>query len=264
MSYPFSLKEVSQMFHIPITTLRYWEKHQLIQLQRNDVNNYKEFFFNDLCYVCDVDLYHNMGLKKNELKDLYSMSPDRISQRLAVSDRRVQEEIESLQTMRRKIEEHQQLLEKIKQLEKDGYVEADIDIEKIVSVGEGKEDLIRHGQNFLINFALVLDMKKDTHRLRYGFTAPADFPVGDTIFEKGASRKKYIRFLMKIPIENLPFPYERAPFLPYEKPYVENITRLYRPPERLILRFLLTASDEETGRPCFYEEAYAEIAGDER
>lgn len=100
MSYPFSLKEVSKMFGIPITTLRYWENHDLIQLQRNDNNNYKEFFFDDLAYICDVDLYHRLGFNRNELKKLYSMNTDRFDELLALSDKRIEEEITRLRTTR--------------------------------------------------------------------------------------------------------------------------------------------------------------------
>lgn len=259
MSYPFSLKEVSKMFNIPITTLRYWEKHGLIQFQRNDCNNYKEFFFDDLSYVCDIDIYHYLGFNRNELKNLYSMDLDRMGEILDASEERALESLKNLRTMLARIEKRRGLFERVKALAASGYVEADINIEKVVSLSDNKEELIQYGRQFLTDFSLIMEPAEKAQTLRYGFSVPADFPFGNVIFEKPYAKTTYIKFLMKLPLESMTFPYERTPFTNYEKPHVEKITQLYSPPKKLILQFLLVANDPETSKPCFYEEAYAEI-----
>ena len=125
MSYPFSLKEVSKMFDIPITTLRYWERQGLIHLQRNDGNNYKEFFFDDLSYVCDMDIYHNLGWNKSELEDFCIPWIFRKSSRpFRASDLRIQEEIEKLQAMRTRIEKRRAVLDRIQELAMRPYSES--------------------------------------------------------------------------------------------------------------------------------------------
>lgn len=259
MSYPFSLKEVSKMFGIPITTLRYWENHDLIQLQRNDNNNYKEFFFDDLAYVCDVDLYHSLGFNRNELKNLYSMNTDRFDELLALSDKRIEEEIIRLRTTQTMIQKRRELFSKIEKLRNEGYTESDINIEKIVSISEDEDELIRYGKQFLTTFSIVMDMENAGETLQYGFTVPADFSHGTPIFEKGSSDRKYIKFLMELPLESLAFPYEYDPFAPYIKPHIEKISKLYAPPKKLVLRFILVANNTSTGKPCYYEEVFAEI-----
>ena len=259
MSYPFSLKEVSKMFGIPITTLRYWENHGLIHLQRNDNNNYKEFFFDDLAYVCDVDFYHSLGFNRNELKNLYSMNADRFDEILALSEERIEEEINKLRTTQTLIKKRRNLISKIEELRAGGYAESEINIEKIVSISEDKDDLIRYGKQFLTTFSIVMNTENPGDTLQYGFTVPADFPHGTPIFEKNSSGGKYIKFLMEIPLESLAFPYEYDPFAPYITPHIEKISKLFAPPKRLIIRFLLTAYNDSTGNPCYYEEVFAEI-----
>lgn len=247
------------MFDIPITTLRYWEKHGLIQFQRNDCNNYKEFFFDDLSYVCDIDIYHNLGFNRNELKNLYAMDLDRMGEILDASEERALESLKNLQAMLLRIEKRRRLFERIKGLESSGYTEADMNIEKIVSLSDDKEELIRYGRQFLTHFTLVMDPAEKAQTLQYGFSVPADFPSGNVIFEKSSAQAKYIRFLVKLPLESMAFPYQRGPMTDYERPHVEKITQLYSAPKRLIFQFLLVANDPETDKPCFYEETYAEI-----
>ncbi|MCC2866022.1 MAG: MerR family DNA-binding transcriptional regulator [Clostridiales Family XIII bacterium] len=259
MSYPFSLKEVSKMFDIPITTLRYWERQGLIHLQRNDGNNYKEFFFDDLSYVCDMDIYHNLGWNKSELEDLYSMDFSQIEQTLRASDLRIQEEIEKLQAMRTRIEKRRAVLDRIQELAMRPYSESKLGMEKIVSTPNDKEALIKYGKPLLTEFVAMISLTGDQETLEYGFSVPKDFSYGKVLLQKGRTDASYVVFLLKAPAKELVFPYKIESLRPYIEPHVRNIARLYSKPKELLCHFLLTAYDEEFQGPCFYNEVYAQL-----
>lgn len=259
MSYPFSLKEVSKMFDIPITTLRYWERHGLIHLQRNNANNYKEFFFDDLSYVCDMDIYHNLGWNKSELEDLYAMDFDQIEQTLQKSDLRIEKEIENLQNMRQRIEKRRAAMCRIRELEQRVYSESELGMEKVVSMPDDKEALIQYGKRFLTEFVAMVPLTGETEELEYGFAVPEDFSYGKVLLRKGVPDARYVVFILKAPAEELTFPYKLESLRPYLLPHINNIARLYSRPKKFIFHFLLAAYDEDVQGPCFYNEVYAQL-----
>lgn len=71
MADKYSIKEVSELFHVPKSTLRYWEKEHIIGSNRNDENEYREYTTQDLIVIADMLFYRSLGISIKDLKDIY-------------------------------------------------------------------------------------------------------------------------------------------------------------------------------------------------
>lgn len=264
----FSLKEVSRMFDIPVTTLRYWERRRLIPLRRNINNNYKEFLFDELAYVCDMDIYHKSGWNKQELEHLYTMELEGISDVLSASQSRLERELEKIRSMQAQIEKRLATIERIRRLSERPYLETDLPMEKIVAFPENHEDFLQYGKQALTDFASVITYDDDENhgyqngRVESGFHVSKDFSYGKVLFEKNCKDKdddRYIVFLGKFPVTQNPFPYKLEKIHPLLLSHIEEIAKQYQRPETFITRYLITAYDEEIKDICQYNEVYAKL-----
>lgn len=70
----FSLKEVSELLQIPKSTLRYWEKENLIRSQRDQSNDYRTYSVEDLVIILDIMFYRNLNISVHSLKNIYQLS----------------------------------------------------------------------------------------------------------------------------------------------------------------------------------------------
>ena len=70
----YSIKEVSEIFAIPKSTLRYWESEKLIHCIHNDNNEYREYTSDDLVQIADIVFYRSLNIPIKSLKGIYELS----------------------------------------------------------------------------------------------------------------------------------------------------------------------------------------------
>ncbi|MGC3728257.1 MerR family transcriptional regulator, partial [Enterococcus faecalis] len=58
----YTIKEVTELFNIPKSTIRYWDEQGLICTTRNVENGYRSFDLEDLFKIYDIDFYRKMGI----------------------------------------------------------------------------------------------------------------------------------------------------------------------------------------------------------
>lgn len=79
------IKEISEITGLSISTLRYYDKHGLLQNLKRNNNGVREFTMEDLNTINMINCLKNSGLKISEIKnfmDLCSMGDSTIEQRL--------------------------------------------------------------------------------------------------------------------------------------------------------------------------------------
>lgn len=100
----YSLQEVSELFHIPKSTLRYWEKEHLIASIRNDHNEYREYTTDDLIVLADILFYRNLNIPIKDLQHIYQNSIQENMDLLYHSYDEINQKIKALQLVQTKIQ----------------------------------------------------------------------------------------------------------------------------------------------------------------
>lgn len=70
MKETFSMKDLITIFHIPKSTLLFWEKKELLHPKRDPQNNYRIYDIQDAVEISDILLYRKMGMPIHALKNL--------------------------------------------------------------------------------------------------------------------------------------------------------------------------------------------------
>lgn len=65
----YTIKEVSELLDIKEQTVRYYESKGLVNPERNDDNNYREYTMNDVVHLYYCIKYRQLGLPIKEIKD---------------------------------------------------------------------------------------------------------------------------------------------------------------------------------------------------
>ncbi|GAA0084399.1 MerR family transcriptional regulator [Clostridium sp. CTA-7] len=74
MSDKYTLKEVTELFNIPKSTLRFWEKKGIINPNRNDINAYREYTKKDLLKISDILYYRFTNYSIKSLRNIETFS----------------------------------------------------------------------------------------------------------------------------------------------------------------------------------------------
>ncbi|RGB52095.1 MerR family transcriptional regulator [Absiella sp. AM54-8XD] len=103
MSEKYTIKEVSELFHVPKSTLRYWESEGIIGSNRNDHNEYREYTTEDLIIIADILFYRNLNIPVKDLKNIYQKSIHENMNILYASYDRIEKQIQELKKVQTKI-----------------------------------------------------------------------------------------------------------------------------------------------------------------
>ncbi|PXV84891.1 MerR family transcriptional regulator [Lachnotalea glycerini] len=96
MKQPLSIGEISQLLNVPKSTLRYWDSENLIDLTRNDVNNYREYSRHTLIALSDMVYYRSLNMPLKEMKRLKAVTPKDLKDSLIALDKNLENEIDRL------------------------------------------------------------------------------------------------------------------------------------------------------------------------
>ena len=98
------IKEISELFGIPKSTLRYWDSEGIINFERDKSNGYRSFSLKTIIDISDIAFYRSLNVPINELKHLHERDVDELEDIIKNSGKKVEEQILALQEMMRKIE----------------------------------------------------------------------------------------------------------------------------------------------------------------
>lgn len=107
-----TLHQVAELLAIPTSTLRYWDKQGLIQLNRGR-NHYRQVSLDDLVNIIDVMQFREMEIPLEQVKQTPTMDEIALWALLAEHKTKLKQTIQSMKQTIRKIELRQQALDRI-------------------------------------------------------------------------------------------------------------------------------------------------------
>ena len=91
------IKEVSELFHLPASALRYWDDEGLIRFERSKDNHYRCPTSQTMLDICDVIFYRSLSLSIKEIKSIPGMCVEDVDHTLETNARRLEDQIRQMQ-----------------------------------------------------------------------------------------------------------------------------------------------------------------------
>ena len=241
--------EISDLFQIPSSTLRYWENQSLIEFSRGEENNYRFPSFQTILDIWDIMLYRDLSIPLKEIKLIPSMNIDELESTLTDNKKKLIDELYKLEKTIKKIDAKERNIEKIKYFKSNPYY---LEHRTFLSI-----KLFNYFDNYLNKemtplylaypneCAIVINPEKSI--IDYGiFVSETE----KNIFrEKDHCEKLYLRCLLKLETDNI---------------YINNSSELILNAENLgyktgviIGQFLISACEDDTRYD--YYEAWIEL-----
>ena len=104
----FSIQEISKIFGVPKSTLRYWDQEGLIHLERNEENHYREFNITTMYDIIDIMTYRALSMSIEDIKKVETGSPDFLRLTLAEKEKELDNQIAQLIKTKEKIQRKQE------------------------------------------------------------------------------------------------------------------------------------------------------------
>lgn len=112
MANPLKISDISKLFNIPVSALRYYEKEGLCHFKRSG-NNYRCADIRTIRNLCDISFYRNLSCSIQQLHQLSCMNHRQIYQLLAQSRQKLQNQIQELTQRLENIDEKMERIAKI-------------------------------------------------------------------------------------------------------------------------------------------------------
>ncbi len=244
MKSTFSIGEISELLNIPKSTLRYWESEGLIQLDRDDENNYRQYNPNSVFTISDLAHYRCLRMSIEEMKKLPQLSPYELEASLADLNHNLDEKLQELYTAKAYITKKTEYIKEYQRLSRQEYLNESPDYNSIYQFA------IEDNQAWAIYI-------KDQHQsillyndVRGSVETGLAIPTSENhpkLWERD-DKASYLSFVLKVPYSN--------PSAEDFKPHIEEISKQGYRVTNLFARYLFSACD---GQYYDYYKAFAEV-----
>lgn len=241
MADKLKISEISKLFDIPISALRYYEKEGLCSFKRSD-NNYRWADLRTIRNLCDISFYRKLSCSIEQIQQLSSMEHQEISALLLESREKIERQIQELYGMLENIDEKVGRIQKI-----------DVLMEQPAKVVMAKLPAIREFNLFrnsdisnLISYErdlfLIID-PSGGEDYRYGLMTDTPWEHRDLVYPGDSTERPYYKVLLKTDYELI----EKNNL----QEYYEQIAALGYTPGRIFGKVLVSAKEEKLYN--FYE-----------
>ena len=124
MAERFAIREISRFFHIPESTLRYWEDKKILNPGKAE-NGYRMYSVEDLMTISDIVFYKNLGLSLSEIGGMEQTSAGEHRKLFAERMEEIERQRALLERQMAKLTRHMQALDTLEELQKHPFQEAD-------------------------------------------------------------------------------------------------------------------------------------------
>ena len=250
----YSIGEISKLFNIPKSKIRYWEEKEIFLPRRNNENDYRLFNLQSTIELLDVIFYRDLNVPIQKMKHFHSLSPEKIYSILEDTEQEVYFELSELQRKLEGIANRKEQLESLFALKNRGYLEEELQIEKVVTVDMGDPKDLQVQLEFLSNFTLYKKNLKDEF-FQMGISVSSQYEKNEkvVIWEKSSNQKKrYITCLLEADSETL--------MINNLKEHEKELKSKGILVKSVIASYLATASDELEHSVDYYK-AWLEVEG---
>lgn len=197
----YSLKEISELFNIPKSTLRYWESEGIINSSRNTSNDYREYTIEDIVKIGDIIFYRNFNYPIKSLKNIYNIPIQEKENFIINSIQELDAKIKLLKETKKDLKHNLNSVNEYKQMLDNLFLEDKPFFDSIVHIQLGNTTNINKYLKDQTILAVTFDLNTDIIKL-YGSIDPS---MGHTVlWEKDSQIKKYQPCLIKIPADQRP------------------------------------------------------------
>lgn len=206
MSDKYTLKEVSELFGVPKSTLRFWEKKGIIKSIRNDVNDYREYTKKDLLKISDILYYRFTNYSIKSLRDIETFSLEEKETLLKEMHNELLEKLKELQANEIRIEKELKSMQLLKEMKNGIFQHAVPNFDKIYHLHMNyKDNILKYTSNHhLLATVFSMDNPKIEH---FGIVSTENTKslIGEILWDINEIQCKYIPFLLKASSRKLIF-----------------------------------------------------------
>jgi DNA-binding transcriptional MerR regulator len=110
-----TIGSIAKLFNLNSSTLRFWEKKNLLNTLRND-NNYRNYDYQSLLEISDLVMMKNMGLTLEDMRKSSNMNLSQLSELYESRTHALEQQIHGLHEILSKISETRNLIAEINKI----------------------------------------------------------------------------------------------------------------------------------------------------
>jgi len=240
----FLIGEISELLGIPKSTLRYWESMGLIQMSRDDLNNYRKYDPSTVYTISDLAHYRCLRMSLQEMKKLPQLSPQELADSLIALDHSLDSQLEELYTAKEYINRKKQHIAEFKNLCESQYQEETPDYNEIYKFSI--DDTQAWSVYIKDQYQNILLYHTEIDSIEAGLAVPTldNHPI---LWEKDKNAT-YVSFVLKVGYSN--------PSTDDFRPHIDYLNKQGYNVSTIIARYLFSAFDE-----MYYDyyKAFAEV-----
>lgn len=245
MKNSFSIGEISEILGIPKSTLRYWESEGLIELPRDNINNYRKYSPGSVYTISDLAHYRCLRMSLQEMKKLPHLSPDELAESLYSLDQNLDLKLKELYTAKDYINKKMVCISEYQKLSQMQYQRETPDYSSIYSF------FIDDTQAWSIymkdQYQSILLYDPENDRIETGLAVPTS-EHHPKIWEMDHNAF-YVSFVLKVEYSN--------PSIEDFRPHLEYLEKSGYKISNIFARYLFSACDEKY---YDYYKAFAEVS----
>ena len=245
MKNSFTIGEISELLGIPKSTLRYWESEGLIQMPRNEANNYRSYNPSSIYTISDLAHYRCLRMSLQDMRKLPKLSPHELADTLTTLDEDLDHKLRELYLAKNYINRKMDCIKEFNRLSLHQYQKEDPDYSNIYRFSIDDTDAWSIYIKDQYQSILLYNFEKSS--IETGLAVPTS-DQHPRLWEKDKNAV-YLSFVLKVEYSN--------PSLEDFMPHVKELTDSGYKIKNILARYLFSACD---GKYYDYYKAFAEIS----
>ncbi len=188
----YGIGEISEIFKIAKSTLRYWESENLIRLERNETNDYREYTLKQMVDISDIAFYRSLNVPVTKLKRIYEMDINDLSIMLSETQKDIDNQISMLLSRREGILSRKEKIQQLAKLQVEPYTKGKPDMDRITLF-----DMSQFYMQNPYDFAIVIPPEANSS-LKYGVVISENTKEDEVIWENKLPQGDFIQCLLKV------------------------------------------------------------------
>ncbi|MCO6018104.1 hypothetical protein CKN86_08705 [Carnobacterium divergens] len=231
----YSIKEISDLFNIPKSTLRYWDAEKLIQIERNPANGYRIYTETQLIELTDIQFYRSLNVPIQQLKKITTFDASSLSGVLMETELSVTNEIERLRNVQLGIRTRLKKIELVKYLQKQLYQDSQPDFDFMIHLDIADKESVTTYLADPSSFLLKINSASNSE-IEYGI-ASTNQKNQDVLWQKSKETKCFKECLLKVSIQE--------PAIHNLQEHLNALTSLGYTTGHTVARYLVSFAEEE-------------------
>lgn len=189
----YTINEISKILRLPKSTIRFWDKKNIINSIRRQDNRYRIFSRYDLIRLCDIIFFRNSLIPIKKLYNFEELSLEDIKNMLKESSNKIEKEIEKYNKAKANIKKRSELINEVEKLSNIEYCEEKFIGDKIIPFDYVEVEKTQIYINNPYNYVDVIEYEEKKERR--GLCVDKDFE-SEVILYKNSGRR-FLTFLLK-------------------------------------------------------------------